>query len=170
MKNLIKLLTFVGGASIFMACSSSGGSDSDDSSAFYIRYKIDGEQKEFRNSSVAANYKYIRSLERHILLDVGGKLTPTLDTKESITIDLYVPETSNTNLVAGTYSTGNSSSYYFDVKYFKETGYIYEDEFTVTFTQIDKKVAKGTFSGTLENGQVITDGEFYTKVHYSKVE
>ncbi|MFK8301895.1 hypothetical protein ACI75Y_03200 [Capnocytophaga stomatis] len=87
-----------------------------------------------------------------------------------MTLDLYVPETSNFNLDVGDYAP-SQSQYYLDVTYFfnNENHYDNPNNFVVNITQIDKNTAKRTFSGKLETGRSITEGEFYTKVRYEEV-
>ncbi|MDO4229392.1 MAG: hypothetical protein Q4C98_06230 [Capnocytophaga sp.] len=168
MKKLLRLLSILGIFCFFVSCSKSSNE-----TEYFIRYKINGEQKYFSNGSEGTNYKYKKGTQQYFLLYVSGNSVKSIDAPESISIDMYVPETSNASLVAGTYTTGNTSgsnAYYLDVKYFKNNAYYYDDDFVVTFTQLDKQTARGTFSGTLASGDVITEGEFFTEVYYVEVD
>lgn len=154
-------------ATILMSCS--GGNSDDNTTNFYIKFKINGIQKEYRNGSLATNYKYVKSENKHVNLSVGGANIQSIDAPEKISMNLYSYENSTVDLVAGTYNT-NTKGYYLDAFYFENNAHNYDEDFTITITHIDKQTAKGTFSGTTESGHIITEGEFFTKVFYNEVE
>lgn len=154
---------------ILMSCSSGGGRDDDNVQNYYIRFKINGVQKEF--TITQTDYKYHKNRKNHFLLNIGAREMQSLYS-ESFTIDLYVPDTSSYNLKEGQYVTNSISNYYLDIKYFDGSVWHFErvGHFGVNVVQVDKNTTKGTFAGELETGNIITDGEFYTKVQYTEVE
>ncbi|ATA89699.1 hypothetical protein [Capnocytophaga stomatis] len=168
-KNLLSgVFALVTAIFLLTACSGDGGSDGGNTGDFYMRFKVDGQQKEYK-TALLTTYKYHKTRGNHFFLNIGGRKEKSIDS-ESMTLDLYVPETSNFNLDVGDYAP-SQSQYYLDVTYFfnNENHYDNPNNFVVNITQIDKNTAKGTFSGKLESGLTITEGEFYTKVRYEEV-
>lgn len=171
MKKMLKLSLFLAVLSlVFVSCSGGGGRD-DEPSNFYVKFKVNGVQKEFR-AAVVADYKYNRAKKNHFRLDIGGRSVQSIDS-ESFTIDLYVPENSTFDLKEGRYIPTETAKYYLDIKYFDGSGWHFDDvdNFVTNVSQVDKKTAKGTFSGKTDGSNlVITDGEFYAPVKYTETD
>ena len=154
---------------LLTACSRDEDSVKENSVDYYMRFKVDGVQKEYKNA-LLATYQYHKNRGNHFSLNIGGKKEPSIDS-ESMTLDLYVPETSKFNLSVGRYIPTHNQ-YYLDIIYFFNNLNHFDDadNFVVNISQVDKNTVKGTFSGRLESGLTITDGEFYTKVLYKEVD
>ncbi|GET46678.1 hypothetical protein [Capnocytophaga felis] len=168
-KNLLSgVYVFVMMVFLLTACSGDGGSDGGNTGDFYMRFKVDGQQKEYK-TALLTTYKYHKIRGNHFMLNVGGRKEASIDS-ESMTLDLYVPETSNFDLGVGSY-TPTQNQYRLDITFFNNGNHFDDpNNFVVTITQVDKNTVKGTFAGRLETGLTITEGEFYTKVRYQEVE
>lgn len=172
MKNLLKMMLFLAVLPlVFVNCSSGGnGSRDEDLPNFYIKFKVNGVQKEYR-AAILAEYKYNRTKNQHFRLNIGGKSVQNINS-EAFTIDLYVPENSTFNLKEGRYTPREIAKYYLDIKYFDGSVYHFDDvdNFVVNVSQVDKTTAKGTFAGKTDgSGLIITDGEFYIPVSYQEI-
>lgn len=131
------IFVFVTAIFLLTACSRDGGSNSGSAGDFYMRFKVNGEQKEYK-AGLLTTYKYHKTRGNHFILNIGGKKETSIDS-ESMTLDLYVPETSNFNLGVGNY-TLSQNQYYLDVTYFSNNVNHFDDpdNFMVTITQVDK--------------------------------
>lgn len=170
MKKVLILTVFFATLSLVFTNCSGGGRDDVATSDFYIKFKANGVQKEYKITRT--DYKFKKSANHHFSIITSGRLVQSVDS-ESFSLNLYVPDNSTFDLKAGQYTPSyNTSLYYLDIVYFDGSLNYFDnpDNFVLNVTQIDKNTARGTFSGELETGITITEGEFYTKVYYSEVD
>lgn len=146
LKKLAVLLVLAVTSSLFVNCSSDGdgGSSSD---TFYLKYKINGISVEVSDPSV------INSLSKSItgFTTNGKSLTLYMPLTVSTGTHTIVDEPSNVDVYGASYSDFET-----EVASDNETG-------TITITQVNADVIKGTFSftGTNEGATyTITEGEF----------
>lgn len=127
----------------------------------------------------------MKSRNKHVLMNLSGnntgdKATSTEELFIGLDATLFGGNANwiGTDLKAGTYNssgeTGIVDEYYILAPMFLSNGdwsLPGSNDFSITYTQIDKSTAKGTFSGFIGGGisgsrKEITNGEFYVKVNY----
>jgi Family of unknown function (DUF6252) len=146
-KKIAMLLVMVTASAISFNCSSSD--DSSSSSNFYLKCKVNGTLVEFTDPMV------INSLAKSITgndADTGKMVTLFTPLTVGTGTFTITDEPSNENSYAGSYSDFNG-----DIYSDNETG-------TMTITEVNADVIKGTFSFTGEDGNggtiTVTEGSF----------
>lgn len=144
LKKLFVLVVLVMASSLFVNCSSNNSS----SSSYYLKCKVNGTLVQFDDP--------------YVINSMSKSLTASSESNGKV-ISLYFPlgvttgtfsitdEPSNVNAYGGTYSD------------FKNDEYSANEIGTVTITEVNANVIKGTFSFTGVNNNVtytITEGEF----------
>lgn len=145
-KKAVMLLVVVVTSSLFVNCSSD--SNNTNTGTFYLKCKVNGVLTEFTDPSV------INSLSKSI---TGASAAPS----EMVT--LFMPLTVATGTFNITSEPSNVNSYGGSYSNFATDVYSDNETGTMTISQVDADVIKGTFAFTGTNGGVVTtvtEGEF----------
>ncbi|WP_395044487.1 DUF6252 family protein [Flavobacterium sp.] len=145
-KKAVMLLAVVLTSSMFVNCSSDSNNTS--TGTFYMKCKVNGVLTEFTNPDV------INSLSKSI---TGSSEAP------SELVTLFMPLTVATGTFNITSEPSNVNSYGGSYSNFATDVYSDNETGTMTITQVDANVIKGTFAFTGTNGGVVTtvtEGEF----------
>ncbi len=162
-----------------LSCSKkSTSSDPVVTSEYFIRFKIDGIQKEFK-ANIRASISDISTVSTTIFLGAfSGLLVNTTNTNSNLmSVGVRDPFMITTNKVYN--STYPPSLYQVSLLYWDENGNQYSSQFlsslsntdaVVTFSEVTDKIVSGNFSGKIalsgnpSNTHLVTEGVFKMKL------
>lgn len=154
--------------------------------AYFLRYKSDGVQQEYKVTVLAQLYYDAENLTYHCNMTAGLSLNNV--TKNILSLFLVNKESFKTGV---TYQLANgikmakngaimpqvmislldASGKPYTAQFLPATWYQFDDKAEVTFTVVTDKFVKGTFSGLAFTAmperaeKKVTDGEFYLPIH-----
>lgn len=150
---------------------------------YYLRFKANGGEKNYTN--VVCDYNFIKQYNEHLLFYIRGhELLGQSNSNSvlSIQIDSSITDDQENltgiNITPETYkANGDPTLYTLTCNYYPSEAdnyTIHNKNFTLRIEHLDKKTAKGTFSGVLINDDTgniinITDGVFNIKVNYNEI-
>ena len=171
----------------FSICITSCNNESDKDNitpeeSYYVRFKLDGVQKEF-NSLADVTLNKITSEGLYHSAVVGLEDRQMGASKNNLTFFIFYPEPAVSNVIYTDHASDEGErAHILNLVYLDEAGVSYTslgDEFSIlgvisdtkiTLTEITETSVKGTFSGTLYNIDrtstvVISEGEFWAQIY-----